>query len=90
MGIGSLFAFAIIGLIAGALARLLVPGRQPMGIVATMVLGMVGSMVGGGISYAFWPNAEPFHPGGLLMSVLGAVIVLALFVATARSDRTVA
>ena len=39
----------IVGLIAGALARLLVPGRQPMGIFMTMVLGLIGSFVGGAI-----------------------------------------
>jgi uncharacterized membrane protein YeaQ/YmgE (transglycosylase-associated protein family) len=48
-----MFAFLwwlIIGLVAGALARLLIPGRQPMGMLMTMVLGLVGSVVGGLIS----------------------------------------
>ncbi len=44
----------IIGLIAGALARLIMPGRDPMGIIATILLGIVGSILGGLVSWAIW------------------------------------
>ncbi|MCW2744432.1 MAG: putative transglycosylase associated protein, partial [Mycobacterium sp.] len=54
MGIGTIIGFVILGLIAGALARLLVPGRDPMGIFATIVLGLVGSFIGGFIGYAIF------------------------------------
>lgn len=76
----------IVGLIAGALARLFVPGRQPMGLLMTMVLGLIGSFIGGAISYViFGPAAgEGFHTGGLIMSTLGAVVVLAAYVAYAQ------
>ena len=69
----------IIGLIAGALARLIMPGRDPMGIIATMLLGIVGSILGGLVSWALW-GAETagtgFRPGGLILSILGAILVL--------------
>jgi uncharacterized membrane protein YeaQ/YmgE (transglycosylase-associated protein family) len=67
----------IIGLIAGALARLIMPGRDPMGIIATIVLGIVGSIIGGLVSMAIWRDTGTgFHPAGLLLSILGAIIVL--------------
>ena len=48
-------------LIVGAIARLLMPGRQPMGILVTMLLGIVGALLGGGISWLIWGNpGEPF------------------------------
>src|SRR5262249_50585643 len=79
----------IVGLVAGALARLLVPGRQPMGLVMTLVLGLAGSLLGGLISAALFgydPQDPGFHAGGLLMSTLGAVILLWGYVAYARRN----
>ena len=67
----------IVGLIAGALARLIMPGRDPMGIIATILLGIVGSVLGGLVSWAIWgSNNGRFQPAGLLLSILGAIIVL--------------
>lgn len=69
----------IIGLIAGALARLIMPGRDAMGWLATILLGIVGSIIGGLIGMAIWRSDTAdngFHPGGLLLSILGAIIVL--------------
>jgi uncharacterized membrane protein YeaQ/YmgE (transglycosylase-associated protein family) len=68
----------IIGLIAGALARLVMPGRDPMGIIATILLGIVGSVLGGLVSWAIWGADERggFQPAGILLSILGAIIVL--------------
>jgi uncharacterized membrane protein YeaQ/YmgE (transglycosylase-associated protein family) len=67
----------IVGLIAGALARLIMPGRDPMGVIATIVLGIVGSLVGGLVSMAIWRNSgDTFQPAGLLLSILGAIVVL--------------
>jgi uncharacterized membrane protein YeaQ/YmgE (transglycosylase-associated protein family) len=80
-------AWLIVGLIAGALGRLFVPGRQNMGIFATMGLGLLGSIVGGLISSALFgrdPMDPRFHTGGILMSTIGAVIVLGIYVAYAR------
>ncbi|HET6974006.1 MAG TPA: GlsB/YeaQ/YmgE family stress response membrane protein [Pyrinomonadaceae bacterium] len=70
----------IIGLIAGALARLIMPGRDAMGIIATIILGIVGSLVGGLVSMAIWGNnTAGFQPAGLLLSILGAIIVLWIY-----------
>jgi uncharacterized membrane protein YeaQ/YmgE (transglycosylase-associated protein family) len=67
----------IVGLIAGALARLIMPGRDPMGMIATILLGIVGSILGGLVSWAIWGSDERgFQPGGLLLSILGAIVVL--------------
>ncbi len=72
----------VVGLVAGALARFLVPGRDPMGIGATIVLGIVGSFVGGFLADAlFRSDAEDLgiHPVGILGSVIGAIIVLLIY-----------
>ena len=73
----NILSWIVVGLIAGALARLIMPGRDPMGIVATIVLGIVGSLVGGLVSMAIWRNTtNVFNGSGLLLSILGAIIVL--------------
>lgn len=72
----------IIGLIAGALARLIMPGRDAMGWLATILLGIVGSIVGGLISMAIWPaerGTGGIPTAGLIFSILGAIIVLAIW-----------
>ena len=66
----------IIGLVAGALARLIMPGRDPMGIVATLILGILGSIVGGVVSSFIWRTDTGFHPGGFILSLLGAIFAL--------------
>jgi uncharacterized membrane protein YeaQ/YmgE (transglycosylase-associated protein family) len=74
----NILSWIIVGLIAGALARLIMPGRDPMGILATIVLGIIGSLVGGFVSMAIWRNndSSAFQGSGLLFSILGAIIVL--------------
>lgn len=68
----------IIGLIAGGLARLILPGKDPMGLVMTAVLGIAGSFLGGTIGQFIWPaeGAGHIRPGGLVLSIIGAVIIL--------------
>ena len=80
-----LIMLAIIALIAGALARLLVPGRDPMSIGGTILLGAVGSFVGGFIGWAlFGKDLEEgaLQASGLVGSVVGAVIALLIYNAT--------
>jgi len=67
----------IIGLVAGALARLLVPGKDPMGILGTLVLGLVGSLVGGLLATAILGDAG--LTAGLVGSTIGAIIALLIF-----------
>ena len=68
----------VVGIIVGAIARLILPGAQSMGIHMTGVLGIAGSIVGGLIARVFSKPAEgaPFHPAGILLSIIGAVILL--------------
>lgn len=68
----------IVGLIAGAVARLLVPGRDPIGLLGTIALGVVGSFLGGflGDEFEYHHWSQSFHTSGILWSVAGAVIVL--------------
>jgi uncharacterized membrane protein YeaQ/YmgE (transglycosylase-associated protein family) len=68
----------IFGVIVGAVAKLVMPGRDPGGIIITMLLGIVGAVVGGflGRALGFY---GPGDPAGFLMSVLGAIVLLALY-----------
>jgi uncharacterized membrane protein YeaQ/YmgE (transglycosylase-associated protein family) len=71
-----LIGFLVIGFLAGAIARFLVPGRDPMGCLGTTVLGVVGSFVGGFLwALIAWHDLE-LRPAGFIGSVIGAVIVL--------------
>ena len=71
----------IVGLIVGALARFLVPGRDPMGWLGTIVLGIAGSFVGGFIGSFIWKPASGsyFHPGGFLLSLVGAILLVLIW-----------
>lgn len=71
----ALLVWALFGLVCGALARLLVPGRQPMSWTMTMVLGIVGSFLGGFLAYLVM-GGEPLQASGMIFSVIGAIIVL--------------
>lgn len=66
----------IIGLIAGALARLIMPGKDPMGLLATVLLGIMGSIIGGLVGSFIWRSDTGFHAGGLFLSLLGAIFAL--------------
>jgi uncharacterized membrane protein YeaQ/YmgE (transglycosylase-associated protein family) len=79
MEIGSLISWIVFGLIVGALARLLVPGRDRLGWLATILLGIVGSVVGGLLAYAPQLHPGPYAPGGWVLSTLGAVAVLLVY-----------
>jgi uncharacterized membrane protein YeaQ/YmgE (transglycosylase-associated protein family) len=68
----------IVGLIVGALAKLVMPGRDPGGIIITMVLGVAGAFVAGALGRALGWYAFGEGPG-LIASVLGSVILLALY-----------
>jgi uncharacterized membrane protein YeaQ/YmgE (transglycosylase-associated protein family) len=68
-----------VGVVAGFLARLLVPGRDPIGFWWTVLLGIVGSFAGGFLAWALfgWDEDEgALQPGGIIFSIIGAVLVL--------------
>ncbi|WAC94031.1 GlsB/YeaQ/YmgE family stress response membrane protein [Mycobacterium sp. Aquia_213] len=80
----------VLGLVVGLIARLLVPGKQPMGWVATVLLGIVGSYVGGTLgSIVFPPHQFDIHPPiqhSFLGALVGAVILLLIYkFATSRT-----
>jgi uncharacterized membrane protein YeaQ/YmgE (transglycosylase-associated protein family) len=68
----------VFGLIVGALAKLVMPGRDPGGIIVTMLLGIAGALLGGFIGRAMGLYG-PGEAAGFLMSFLGAVVLLALY-----------
>lgn len=73
--------FLIVGLVAGFIARALVPGRDALGLVATLILGVVGSFVGGFIFALFSSDREilDFSTTGLIGSILGAIVALLIY-----------
>jgi uncharacterized membrane protein YeaQ/YmgE (transglycosylase-associated protein family) len=73
-----ILGWIIFGLIVGALAKLVMPGRDPGGIVVTILLGIVGAVVGGFIGRAlgfYGPN----QAAGYIMSFVGAIILLVIY-----------
>ena len=69
----------IFGLIVGALAKLVMPGRDPGGIIVTMLLGVAGALVAGFLGRAFgWYRAPDSGPG-IVASIIGALILLGIY-----------
>ena len=69
----------VVGLIVGAIARLLMPGRDPIGFFGTIVLGIVGSLVGGFLQNLIQyhtASVHSFHPVGIIGSIIGAWVLL--------------
>jgi uncharacterized membrane protein YeaQ/YmgE (transglycosylase-associated protein family) len=74
-----LLVFILFGLVVGFLARAILPGRQSMGLIMTSALGMVGSLLGGFLgSMISHDDVTRIHSAGLIGSVIGALVVLAL------------
>ena len=74
-----IIVLVIIGLICGAIARLLMPGRDPIGIFGTIVLGIVGSFVGGFLQNLIQYHTlsiHSFHTAGIIGSIIGAWVLL--------------
>jgi uncharacterized membrane protein YeaQ/YmgE (transglycosylase-associated protein family) len=76
--IQAVIVWCVFGLIAGAIARFLHPGSDPMSWVSTIVLGVLGSFLGGGIGYLLGLGMSPYKPAGMLLAVVGAIILLAV------------
>lgn len=80
--LGLIISIIVIGLIAGALARLVVPGRQKISIGMTILLGIVGSFVGGFLGYLIFQTDATdgfLQPAGIIGSIIGSIIVLLLW-----------
>jgi uncharacterized membrane protein YeaQ/YmgE (transglycosylase-associated protein family) len=88
-----LISLLIIGLIAGFIARALVPGRDPMGIGATLLLGIIGSFIGGFLGYIIFGkdlDEGAFQASGIIGSIIGAVIALLVYRAVTHRRGTLA
>jgi len=83
----TIIGMLLIGLIVGALAKLLMPGNDPGGIIVTMLLGVAGSFVAGYIGRAsgWYTEGEPV---GFIASIIGAIILLLLYRLAFRGRRT--
>jgi uncharacterized membrane protein YeaQ/YmgE (transglycosylase-associated protein family) len=79
----AILLWIVFGLVVGALAKLVMPGDDPGGIIVTILLGIAGALVGGLIGRAigiYGPN----QPAGYIMSIIGAIVLLALYRMVAR------
>ncbi|WGT46524.1 GlsB/YeaQ/YmgE family stress response membrane protein [Tessaracoccus lacteus] len=78
---GTIIAYIVIGLLGGAIAKAILPGKQGGGWVATILLGIAGALVGGFIGGAIFgvKYSDIFSPTGLIFSVLGALLLLVIY-----------
>jgi len=83
--LGTIIGLIVIGIVAGYLARLVVPGRSGLGVGGTILLGVVGSFVGGFLGRLLFGggSGDSFvQPASWIGSIIGAIIVLAIYQAT--------
>ena len=75
-----ILSWIILGLIAGALAKFIMPGKDPGGCLITVILGIVGAVVGGFLgSLVGLGRVESFDLGGIFIATLGAIVVLIIY-----------
>lgn len=73
-------SLAFVGLVAGVIAKLLLPGRDPGGCIVTMLIGLVGALLGGALfSTLGHPVADRISWPGLLVAIVGAVLLLLIY-----------
>ena len=75
----TIIGWVVFGLVVGFIARALVPGRDNIGVLRTIALGVVGSILGGVVFGLLTVGLRGFHPAGWIGSVIGAVVVLLLY-----------
>ncbi len=82
-----ILVWIIFGLVVGAVAKLLMPGRDPAGFIVTMLIGIAGALLGGWIARAIGLY-NPGESAGFIMAVIGAVVLLAIYRVTLGGRRT--
>jgi uncharacterized membrane protein YeaQ/YmgE (transglycosylase-associated protein family) len=75
----TILGWLLFGLVAGFIARAIVPGKDDIGILRTIVLGIAGSVVGGFLFGLLTGGLRGFSPAGWIGSIIGAVIVLVIY-----------
>ncbi len=71
--------WVLFGLVVGIVAKLIMPGREPGGFAITVLLGIGGALVGGFLGRLLGVSTTNSSPGGFLMSILGAIVLLAIY-----------
>ncbi len=78
--LGTIIGLIVIGLIAGFIARAVVPGKQDLSILQTILLGIVGSFIGGFLGYLILHRGNGFlQPSSWIGSIIGAIIALVIY-----------
>ena len=80
--IASIIGYILVGAIVGVLARFLVPGDDPMGIIGTIVLGILGALIGGWVAGAIFPDTAGID---WIASIIAAIVLVLLWRAVARN-----
>ena len=81
----SILYWILLGLVAGAIAKLLMPGRDPGGCILTIVIGIVGALLGGFLATLMgFGGISGFDPRSLIIAVLGSIVLLAILRAVRR------
>lgn len=75
---------ALFGLVVGAIAKLVMPGQDPGGIIVTMAIGLVGSLLGTFVGRSLWGGAD--YSSGWITSILGAIVLLAIYRAVKKKQ----
>jgi uncharacterized membrane protein YeaQ/YmgE (transglycosylase-associated protein family) len=79
-----ILSWILLGLVAGAIAKALHPGRDPQGCIVTMIIGVVGAVLGGWIATMFgWGRVDGFNIYSILVATGGAVLALLIYNAVA-------
>mgnify|MGYP001827025108 CR=1 FL=1 len=82
-------SWIILGLVAGALAKFILPGKQPGGVIGTILIGIVGAVVGGFLGkFVGLGSVESFDLGGILIATGGAIVLLLVWGMIAKSKGT--
>ena len=85
----NILTWIILGLVAGAIAKAIHPGRDPQGCIVTMIIGIVGAVLGGFIATNLlgWGSVNGFNLYSILVATAGAVLALAIYTALTRNRR---
>jgi uncharacterized membrane protein YeaQ/YmgE (transglycosylase-associated protein family) len=80
-----ILSWILLGLVAGALAKALRPGKDPQGCIVTMIIGVVGAVIGGWVaSLLGWGRVDGFNLYSILIATVGAIIALAIWAAVSN------